>query len=807
MKKLIILWLSLIAMLCGKAQQITLKDAKTGVPIEMATLASENPRAFTITNSKGQADITVFKGADKIEIRALGYKPAIKSYALIESNAFVITLSTSEVSLSEVVISATRWSQVSGEVPSRITSIPARDIVLQNPQTAADLLGSSGEVYIQKSQQGGGSPMIRGFSTNRLLYTIDGVRMNNAIFRGGNLQNVISLDPFAIENTEILFGPGSVIYGSDAIGGVMSFQTLTPLHGGDKDDPLVSGKAVMRYSSANNEKTGHFDISIGWKKWAATTSITSYDYGDLKMGSRGPDEYLRKFYVIRMDSIDRVVTNTDPRVQRPTGYSQMNLMQKVRLVPNDAWDFQYGFHYSETSEYSRYDRLIEQQSNGLPRSAVWNYGPQKWMMNLVSISHKHDNLFYSGFTLRVAQQYFEESRIDRNFSGGNRYRLRTQLEEVRALSVNADFEKLVNQHKLYYGAEVVWNDVNSFGSAIDIRNNNTIPTPDRYPQSTWKTFAGYINYQVKTSESFLTQAGIRFSTFSIHSDFTRHLEFYPFDFTTSQLSNNAVTGSLGAVYSPRESWRISLNASTGFRAPNVDDIGKIFDFAAGDVIVPNTALKAEYAYNGELNIARVFGEVAKIDLTGYYTLLDNALVRRAFTVNGQDSIVYNGIMSKVFAIQNAAKANVYGFHAGIEVKIPGGFGVSSRYNYQHGIEEMDDGTESRSRHAAPAFGVTRLSYANEGLRLQFYAVYSAKVSFDNLNEEEKQKPVLYTKDDNGNPYSPSWYTLNFKASYQFTDHLSVSTGLENITDQRYRPYSSGLVAPGRNFILSFRVNF
>lgn len=807
MKILFLLSLLIFSALYSNAQQVTLKDAKTGIPIEMATLASENPRAFTITNTRGQADISAFKGAEKIEIRALGYKPAIKSYSLIESKAFIITLTTTEVNLSEVVISATRWSQVSGEVPSRITTIPIREIIFQNPQTAADLLGSSGEVFIQKSQQGGGSPMIRGFATNRLLYTLDGIRMSTAIFRGGNLQNVISLDPFAIQNTEVLFGPGSVIYGSDAIGGVMAFQTITPVPAGDTDEPLVSGKAVMRYSSANNERTGHFDISIGWEKWAATTSITSADYGDLRMGSRGPDEYLRTFYVVRIDSVDRVFTNTNPLIQKPTGYSQINLMQKVRFMPNKNWDFQYGFHYSETSEYSRYDRLIEQQANGLPRSAVWNYGPQKWMMNMVSISHNQANLLYSGMTLRLAQQYFEESRIDRNFSGGNRFRLRTQLEEVRATSVNADFEKLINQHKFYYGLEAVWNDVGSFGSAIDIRNNNEIATPDRYPQSTWKSFGGYINYQSKLSESLLTQAGIRFSRFSIHSDFTRHLEFYPFDFTSSELSNQSVNGSLGAIYSPDESWRISLSASTGFRAPNVDDIGKIFDFAAGDVIVPNTNLKAEYAYNGEINLARIFGEVVKIDLTGYYTLLDNALVRRAFTVNGQDSIIYNGIMSKAFAIQNAARANVFGFHAGIEVKLPAGFNLTSRYNFQQGIEEMDDGTESRSRHAAPAFGVTRLNYTYEGLRLQLYVMYSAEVSYENLNEEERQKPVLYARNTEGNPFSPSWYTINFKASYQLTDNLSVSTGLENITDQRYRTYSSGLVAPGRNFILSLRANF
>ena len=88
-----------------------------------------------------------------------------------------------------------------------------------------------------------------------------------------------------------------------------------------------------------------------------------------------------------------------------------------------------------------------------------------------------------------------------------------------------------------------------------------------------------------------------------------------------------------------------------------------------------------------------------------------------------------------------------------------------------------------------------------------YAVYSVKVSHENLNEEEKQKPFIYAKDENGDPFSPNWYTLNFKAMYQFHTNFSVSAGIENLTDQRYRPYSSGMVAPGRNFIISLRANF
>ncbi len=797
------LWL-LMGLACTiHSQTITIKDNETQKPIELATLRSLNPNALVTTNAVGQADISAFKGADNIEIHSLGYKTETKSFTEMEGMNFEISLVVAATQIDEIVVIATRWSQTSSNFPSKISIISPKFVALYNPQTAADLLGSSGEVFIQKSQQGGGSPMIRGFSTNRLLYTIDGVRMNSAIFRAGNIQNVISLDPFAIENTEVFFGPGSIIYGSDAIGGVMSFQTLTPQLS-LTNKPLVTGKALSRYSSANNEITNHFDVNVGWKKWASVTSFTYSKFGNLRMGKYGPDEYLKPFYVQRVDSIDRVFENADPRIQNPTGYSQMNMMQKIRFSPNNKWDFQYGFHYSETSEYSRYDRLIETQDNGLPRAAIWNYGPQIWMMSNLMVTHNKSNKVYDRMKLRLAQQYFEESRIDRKF---NHNRLRTQLEKVAAYSANLDFEKYVGKHRFYCGVEYVMNDVSSSGRAVDIINGNHILVPDRYPASQWTSYASYLNYQFVASDKYLIQAGVRYNTFNILSDFTRHLNFFPFDFTSSTVKNSATTGSIGLVYTPIKTWKISLNLSTGFRAPNVDDIGKIFDFVSGEVNVPNTSLNAEYAYNGELSISKIVGDVVKIDATGYYTYLDNAMVRRPFQVNGQDSIMYDGQLSQVHAIQNAAYGTVYGLNAGIEVKLPSGFSLSSRYNYQLGREEMDNGDDSPSRHAAPAFGMTRLSYQKDKLFLQFYAMYSGEVSYNNLNVEEQGKSFIYAKDENGNPYSPSWYTLNFKAMYQFYKNIAVSAGIENITDQRYRPYSSGLVAPGINFILSLRANY
>jgi hemoglobin/transferrin/lactoferrin receptor protein len=803
MKNILLISILLLFSFGIKAQVLTITDEFTKAPAEMVSISSVKPDVYANTNARGQADISDFKGSERIEFRLLGYKTVSYSYAQLQNVNFKISIVPSTKQFDEIVISATRWKQPATNSPSKITIISPADVALFNPQTAADLLGSSGEVFIQKSQQGGGSPMIRGFSTNRLLYSVDGIRMNSAIFRSGNLQNVISLDAFSIESTEVLFGPGSILYGSDAIGGVMSFQTLTPQFSYD-EKPLITGKAVSRYASANGENTLHADFNIGWKKWASVTSFTHSKFGDLRMGTNGPDEYLRRFYVQRQDSVDRVVENTNPLVQNPTGYDQINMMQKIRFQPNNKLDFQYAFHFSETSSYSRYDRLIETQNNGLPSSAVWNYGPQIWMMNQLTTTYKNDSKLFDRFSLRLAHQQFEESRIDRRF---NNHRLRTNLEEVTAYSANLDFEKSLGKHRFYYGAEYVINDVVSTGSAIDIRDNSSILVPDRYPASTWNSYAAYINYQFNINEKITLQSGVRYNGFDIQSDFTRHLEFFPFEFTSSNISNAATTGSVGVVYRPNEKWKISINGSTGFRAPNVDDIGKIFDFSDGEIVVPNTSLEAEYAYNGEINISKIFGENVKLDLTGFYTYLDNAMVRRPFTVNGQDSIVYDDALSQVFAIQNAAFATVYGFNAGIEINLPQGFEISSRYNYQLGEEEMDDGVTSRSRHAAPAFGMTSLTYQREKLTLQFYVMYNAEVSFENLNPEEQLKEVIYAQDSNGNPYSPSWYTVNMKAMYQFHTNFSISGGVENITDQRYRPYSSGLVAPGRNAVLALRVNF
>jgi hemoglobin/transferrin/lactoferrin receptor protein len=331
-----------------------------------------------------------------------------------------------------------------------------------------------------------------------------------------------------------------------------------------------------------------------------------------------------------------------------------------------------------------------------------------------------------------------------------------------------------------------------------------MPGPSRYPQADWASYGAYAQVQKRYNSRWLVQAGARLAGAEIDAVFDT--TFYPFPYTTANLASGALTGSLGTTFTPNDAWTLRANLSTGYRAPNVDDMGKVFDSEPGTVIVPNPDLKAEYAWNAEAGAAWRIGRVT-LNATAYYTLLSNAMVRRPFTLNGMDSIYYDGELSEVMAIQNAAKATVYGLQGGVDIDLGSGFYSSADINYQVGEEELDDGSTAPSRHAPPVFGRVELGYALDRLHLVANVQFSGKKDFDDLAPEEQDKPEIYAIDDLGRPWSPAWTTVNLRAMYSIEGKFTFTAGLENILDVRYRPYSSGIVAPGRNATLAVQVAF
>ncbi len=793
----------LIHQLVG-AQQLTILDAESNQPIANVAVFNQDRSKTALSDLAGKCDLANFDKNERLTISHIGYEVRRATLAQILEWKGKIYLTVKPQQLDEVVMSISKWEQQKKDIPNKIATINAQEIAFTNPQTAADLLMNSGKIFVQKSQLGGGSPMIRGFSTNRLLISVDGVRMNNAIFRGGNIQNIISIDPFTVKNTEVIFGPGSVIYGSDAIGGVMNFYTKKALFS-TTDSLLALGNANYRFSTANSENSFHVDINLGKKLWAFLTSASYNNFGDLSMGSHGPDSYLRNVHVIRRNGQDVLVANEKPKKQVPTGYDQVNLLQKIGFRPNNILGIELGLHYSETSDYSRYDRLVRPNGagDGL-RSAEWFYGPQKWFLGNLQINKKGKGKFYDGVKITTAYQHFEESRHDRDFQDGIR---NSTKEKVGAFSSNIDFEnKRMGDLRLYYGSEFVFNSVGSFGSQTSIANGSLSKAPTRYPNGAlWQTLAGYLNAEYKTKPNMTLMAGLRYSHVWIDADFDR--TFYPFPFDRAKLNNGALTGSMGMSWLPKNNLQITLNGSTGFRSPNIDDIGKVFESEPGAVVVPNLDLEPEYGYNVELGIKKNFND--KMVFTGatFYTYLVDALVRRDFQFNGLDEIEYNGEPSRVQAIQNAAKAYVYGVEFGLEAFLGEHFTLQTNLTFTEGVEEEADGTDSPGRHVAPTFGDIHLIYKNPKLKADFFLNYNGEIPFDGLAASERSKAYIYAIDQDGNPYSPSWYTLNLRSQYLLSAKLKTTLALENISDQRYRSYSSGIVSPGANLVMGLAYTF
>ena len=800
MKKFIII-LSLLSSIINYAQEIHILDAETMEPIAGVAIYTSDKNGL-FSDLDGKVILDSFEEGDLIVFNHLSYETKSLNKQLIKD---VVLLKMTAQFLEEIIISASRFSQNIKEIPQRILQIKKEDIAITNPQTSADLLNMTGHVYIQKSQLGGGSPMIRGFSTNRLILSIDGVRLNNAIYRGGNIHNVISIDPYSIEKTEVIMGSTSIIYGSDAIGGAMNFYTKRPRLS-DSQNPLILINSDLRASSASNEKTGHFDINVGFKKWSFLTSVSHNSFGNLKMGRRGPSDYLRPEYVEIFNGVDSIVQNSTPRIQKFTEYSQFNFMQKVLFRPKESISLNIGIHYSSTSDIPRYDRLIRYTDNNDLHYGEWYYGPQEWLLinSQVSIDPQNSKL-YDKVKLTTAYQKFSESRNSRKY---NDIIKSAREEEINIFSINLDFIKSIsNNSTISYGMEYLNNLVKSKARLLNTDQLIMYDNASRYPNnSVWQSLATYVNYKHRLSQQLIFQSGLRYSHILIDADLSENNQFYDFPFSNCDISNGALVGGIGVSWIQNEHYRWKLNLNTAFRAPNIDDVAKIFDSAPGSVVVPNPDLKPERSFGADLGGSITFNKI-NFEFSTYFTYLYNSLIRADFELeNGVNQIIYDGELSNVQAIQNGSQANIYGIEISLTAQLSNKLKTIAQYNFIDGKQKDDYSISMPVRHVPPQFGGLHLIYTNKEFMLDGYIDYNSEIPFYKLAQSEIDKPYLYALDSNGNPYSPAWYTVNLRSRYKISEGIVIVASIENITNKLYRPYSSGISSPGINFIFAINYN-
>ena len=726
---------------------------------------------------------------------------------LVQDHAYA---QTDTSTLDEVVISANKFSSQKKNVAQKIDVISKNFISRVNAQNTGDLLINTGNVYVQKSQQGGSSPVLRGFEASRVLLIIDGVRLNNAIYRAGHLQNVITIDPNMLERVEIMYGPSSTIYGSDALGGVIHLRSKSPqLSTGGKT--LITGSQFLRYSTANQEKTGHVDISIGSKKLAWLQSYTFSDFGDLKMGDQYPDKYpdfgRRSQYIDNINGKDSIVNNKDDRVQRFSGYRQWDITQKFLYKQDENITHSLNFQYSNSSDVPRYDRLQDTRDFGGTtgtslRYAEWYYGPQKRVMGAYEFNFVNAG-FLDAFRLNINYQDIEESRQQREYKRYDRFDSRREHIKVAAFVLDA--KKNWSENEIVFGLDGQLNDLTSVADRTNFITGTKSKLDTRYPDGENKMnfFGAFAQHSLKMkNEKWVLNDGIRLQSVSLHSTINDN-SFFSFPFTEINQDQFAVTGNIGLVYNGTNKLRLYSNLSSAFRAPNFDDGAKIFESSTATkrLVIPNPDIQPEFTYNADLGISQTINKVW-YELNTYYTVFKNAIATAAFQLNGEDSVMYNGVMSAVFASQNVRSAFATGFNARLKMGLGSYFTLDNTISYTYGRYKNADGTKTPLDHVPPVFGKSSILFTYEKLQGEVYVQYNGWKKIKDFNLEGEDNTQYATPDG-----MPSWYTINWRGSYAFTEHFMLQAGVENIADRNYRYFASGFSAPGRNFIFAIRANF
>jgi hemoglobin/transferrin/lactoferrin receptor protein len=812
------------------AQKVQVLDKKTGKSIKNVTVYNKNQSVSLSTDANGFVIISDIKNLELIIFSHISYASLRIKKSVLKKQNYLVYLTKQSEQLDEVVISSFKKAEKTKRIAEQIAVLNTKDIQQVSPQTSADLLATIPGVKVQKSQFGGGSPVLRGMESNRVLLVVDGVRMNNAIYRKGHLQNAITVAPNLLDKVEVVFGPSSVVYGSDALGGVVHYYTKTPKISSQNE---VKSQFFSRYSSANQEITSVVSAELRFKNWASFTSISYSDFGDLQSGenrSHGFKDWGKVFYYSENDLDgnyqENPTENSNPSLLRNTGYNQTDVLQKFFIPLSKNTDLKLNFQYSTSSDIPRFDRLTElndiTDTNSL-KFAEWFYGPQNRFLASAQLLINPNKKWLESGTITTAYQNVQESRIQRRFNSLKRsYR----EETVDIFSINGDFSVPLtkkNERFLYYGFEVAYNDVksNSFGKTLNIVDGNfegfsdTFKVQSRYPDggSNYTSTAIYSGYRQNISKKSTLNTGVRFTYTHLEANWIDET-FFTFDNKNVSTDNAAVTANIGYVYRPNKQWQINSVLSSGFRSPNIDDIGRVRE-KSGNVTLPSINVRPEYAYNAEIGIQKYFND-NKFRLGGnfYYTLLDNYIQRDfLYDENGAiQQVLYDGEFGNATQHQNKDTAYITGFTVNYLGRLSNCWETTGFITYTKG--RTYDTNEPMSS-IPPLFGQFQVNYQKDKLNIGAALRFNAKKDISEFNitegiDNHDLTPVVNATATEAIAIyygTPSWITLGFNGNYVLNENVTLQARLDNLFDEHYIEFASGVASPGRNFSFSFIANF
>ena len=655
------------------------------------------------------------------------------------------------VNVENVTVVASKKHQTIQNLSKAVSVVTREEIAEKDITLLPDLLREEAGVYIQQTTPGQGIPIIRGLKGSENVHLIDGMRLNTAFFRNSPNQYLALVDPFMTEQIEIIRGPASVLYGGDALGGVLNIVTHTPNF--DSKQWHFEGALFTSFDSADEKILSHLGFDFGNEKIASTIGLSYQDIGVRTIGGGGEIPF--------------------------TSYTSKAFNNKWAFKLSETKSLVFDMQYLNQPSTPRVDDLIAGFGQTQPDSSTFLFSPNERQFVHLAYTNSTPSSFFYNSNYHLSWQKIKDHRIKSAFDSESTTK---EQNESSLLSFQATFDELIfDDIDIVYGLDYYHDTINSAKQKIKdgiVR----IKTP-RFPDDSSMRHIGLF---ADATKSYINQDitfGLRYSDYKI-------------DLNSPEINNDTLnlddlTWHLGWLYHLDSQNKLFSNLGRGFRPPNIFDLGQVGERPGNRFNIINTNIKPETVYTIDIGVKH-FGEVWFVDFAVFYSKYYDKI---ASVETGDLTDVGEFIVQS----QNINNVVLYGFESSFKYHINNDSLINAVINYTWGEESSATHSESADR-IPPLNGMLGYKlHFNDKWSINPKIVYAAT---------QKRLSARDIRDPRINPNGTGGFaSYNFYVNYKVSDDANFRFGLENMFDKKYREHGSGLEAAGRNYHASFNYHF
>ena len=727
---------------------VTVLDSDTGRPISSATITLRPQGTVIAVDHDGRASLDGAITPDCVaRVWAPGYSDSIVPCSrLMTPASATVRLATHVTRLSEAVVVTARFDRAGrSPLPRTMSVVDAVELEHRQSRTTPEALDEIPGVLIQKTHHGAGSPIIRGLMGNQVLVLVDGIRLNNATFRYGPNQYLATVDVFGLDRLEVVRGPGSVEFGSDAMGGVVNVLTKAPQL--TASGTRRSGSATARAVSDGMERSGRGEAEYATPRLAVRGGLTARHFGDLHAGG-------------------------DLGVEAPSGYNEFAGDARLVWQASGATAVSAGWQLLHQDDVPRFDQV---RQRGFSR---WNFAPQARQLAWGRVSHSLPHAWMSSLALTGSWQGSHERR-ERQSRGSAI--VVSEEDRVRTVGVLAEATaRPVGGLLIRYGLDFYHDAVASERRDRNLETTAITTRRGLYPNGASARSAELFGLVAWTKGRVTLDGGVRQTWGRVTADDAL--------FGDIDLATAATIGRVGAGWTLGGGVDVYGSVGQAFRAPNIDDTSTLGAFDFG-VEVPAADLVPERSLSLEGGV-RLRQSRLSVAAAVWKTSLSDLVDRVRGTYLGLD--VWEG--QRVYRRANVGDATLCGFEVEGRATLGERFEVGGFVAYAYGQQQANG---QPMRRVPPLNGQLSLGWRHR--RAHAEAGWRAAAEQDRLAPGDRDDHRIAPGG------TPQWHVMDLRGGYAVTPTLHAIARCGNVFNRAYRVHGSGIDGMGRFLSLSLRV--